>query len=186
MGAAHSLKEENHQTMKGIYKTKEIIKQIEEWTERRINNILFDSDIDNWNKNTSVFDQRIWNKKHIIIIIEDSEGNKFGGYVNSKVDKVDGDYIYDSKSFVFSLESNGRIEGMKKFDIEQPQYAFLLCNKSDDYLFVFGLGDIDVYKENNKTESYCKQYSFEYEGITNALCGKLYFTPKRIIVIEMK
>ncbi|BFU25837.1 trichohyalin, putative [Entamoeba histolytica] len=166
-------------------KTKEIIKQIEELTERRINNILFDSDKDNWNKNTSVFDQRIMNKEHIIIIIEDEDGNKFGGYVNSKIDEVES-CINDSKSFVFSLESNGRIEGMMKFDIKQPRYAFYLYNQSDDYLFEFGLDDIFVYKENNKTESSCYQNCFEYKGISNALCGKQDFTPKRIIVIEMK
>ncbi|BFU24696.1 trichohyalin, putative [Entamoeba histolytica] len=168
---------------------KVFIKQIEEWTERRINNILFDSDKDDWSKNTSVFEERIWNKEHIIIIIADDEGNKFGGYVIEKINKVD-EWIYDSHSFVFSLESNGRIEGMMKFDIKQPEYAFYLCNQSSDCLFAFGYyGDISVGKENNKTESYCYQHSFKYKGISNALCGKQLperFTPKRIIVIEMK
>ncbi|BFU25858.1 trichohyalin, putative [Entamoeba histolytica] len=165
------------------------IKQIEEWTEKRINNILFDSDIDDWNKNTSVFKQRIWNKEHIIIIIEDEDGNKFGGYVNEKINKY-GKWIYDSKSFVFSLESNGRIKGMIKFDIKKPQHAFWLDNHSDYCLFQFGNGsDIFVCKENDKTKSFCKQNAFEYKGIENALCGKefpYHFTPKRIIVIEMK
>ncbi|BFU20573.1 trichohyalin, putative [Entamoeba histolytica] len=173
--------------MKERKRIKKIIKQIEEWTEKRISNILFDSDIDNWNKNTSVFDQRIINKEHIIIIIEDEEGNKFGGYVNKKIDKYG--WISDSKSFLFSLESNGRIEGMMKFDIEQSQYAFWLFNQSHNCLFEFGLGDICVCKENDKTKSFCKQHSFSYKGITNALCGKQHpnsFTTKRIIVIEMK
>ncbi|BFU26143.1 trichohyalin, putative [Entamoeba histolytica] len=167
-------------------KTKEIINQIEEWTEKRISNILFDSDIDNWKVNTSVFGERIMNKEHIIIIIEDSRGNKFGGYVNCKIDKVDS-WINDSNSFLFSLESNGRMEGMKKFDIKESEYAFKLYNQSDDCLFLFGLGDFDVYKENNKTKSYCYQHSFSYEGISNALCGKEYrFTTYRITVIQMK
>ncbi|BFU22423.1 trichohyalin, putative [Entamoeba histolytica] len=169
-------------------KIKEIIKQIEEWTEKRISNILFDSNKDDWNKNKSVFDQRIKNKEHIIIIIEDEDGNKFGGYVNSKIDKVD-DKIYDSQSFVFSLESNGRMKGMKKFDIKEPQFAFWLFNQSHDCLFAFGYNDIVVYKENNKTLSYCCQGLFEYKGILNALCGTgwpNHFTPKRIIAIEMK
>ncbi|BFU25595.1 predicted protein [Entamoeba histolytica] len=164
---------------------KEEMRQLEEWTEKRINNILFDSDKDDWNVNTSVFIQRIMNKEHIIIIIEDSKGNKFGGYVNSKIDKV-GD-ICDSKSFVFSLESNGRMKGMKKFDIKYPQFAFKLYKQSCDCLFIFGYGgghDIRVYKENYKTNSYCNQWSFDYEGIRNALPER--FTPKRIIVIEMK
>ncbi|BFU25321.1 predicted protein [Entamoeba histolytica] len=179
--------EERLRIMKGMNTMEEML-QIEEWTNRKVGNILFDSDIDNWNRNTSVFDQRIINKEHIIIIIEDTEGNKFGGYVNSKIDEV-GYYIYDSQSFVFSLESNGRIEGMKKFDIKQPEDAFCLYNQSHDFLFAFGGNDICVYKEDNKTESYCYQDSFEYEGITKALCGKQHperFTPKRIIVIEMK
>ncbi|BFU25449.1 predicted protein [Entamoeba histolytica] len=147
---------------KGMNTMEEML-QIEEWTNRKVGNILFDSDKDDWNILTSVFDQRIINKEHIIIIIKDEEGNKFGGYVNSKIDEVDGD-ISDSKSFVFSLESKGRMKGMKKFDIEQPERAFWLGNQTVNY-------------------------SFEYNGISNALCGKEYpnhFTPKRIIVIEMK
>ncbi|BFU26668.1 trichohyalin, putative [Entamoeba histolytica] len=169
-------------------KTKEIIKQIEEWTEKRISDILFDSDKDDWNKYTSIFGERIWNKEDIIIIIEDTNGNKFGGYVNEKIDKVES-WIYDSNAFVFSLESNGRMEGMKKFDIEDTKRAFWLDNQLDNCLFVFGLDDICIYKENKKTKSYCKQNSYEYYGIENALCGKQHperFTPKRIIVVQMK
>ncbi|EMS11611.1 hypothetical protein KM1_094550 [Entamoeba histolytica HM-3:IMSS] len=30
------------------------IEQLEEWTERKVGNVLFDSDIDNWNRNTSI------------------------------------------------------------------------------------------------------------------------------------
>ena len=54
-------------------------------------------------------------------------------------------------------------------------------------------------KENYKNESYCEQnqYYFDYHGIENALCGKIgywklvelkgeSFTPKRIIIIQMK
>ncbi|BFU22404.1 TLD, putative [Entamoeba histolytica] len=179
-------KEERLQVMKGMSTIEEML-QIEEWTERKVGNLLFDSDKDDWNKNTSIFDKRIMNKEHLIILIEDEEGNKFGGYVDSKIDKVD-DKIYDSKSFLFSLESKGRMKGMKKFDIKQPEYAFKLYNQSDDRLFVFGYGDIFVYKENYKTKSFCKQHSFSYEEISNALCGNYQyrFTPKRFIVIEMK
>ncbi|BFU26111.1 trichohyalin, putative [Entamoeba histolytica] len=165
------------------------IKQIEEWTNRKVGNILFDSDVDDWKEDILIFDKRIINKEHIIILIEDEDGNKFGGYVNEKIDKVD-DWIYDSNAFVFSLESNGIMKRMMKFDIKQPQNAFKLYNQSHDCLFKFGYGcDILVHKENTKTISSCYQCSFEYEGIINALCGNEwpeYFTPKRIIVIEMK
>ncbi|BFU22999.1 TLD, putative [Entamoeba histolytica] len=177
--------EERLQIMKGMNTIEEML-QLEEWTNRKVEDILFDSDKDDWNVNTSVFDQRIWNKEHIIIIIEDEDGNKFGGYVNEKIDRVES-YINDSQSFVLSLESNGRMKGMMKFDIKEPQNAFYLWNQSHDYLFQFGYGyDICVFKENYKTLSHCKQSSFEYEGISNALCGKYYFKPKHFIVIEMK
>ncbi|EMS14795.1 hypothetical protein KM1_334920 [Entamoeba histolytica HM-3:IMSS] len=159
--------------------------QIEEWTNRKVGNIIFDSNIDNWKVSTSVFDQRIINKEYIMVLIEDEEGNKFGGYVNSKIDKVGG-YINDSKSFLFSLVSNGRMEGMKKFDIKEPEYAFYLYNQLCDWLFDFGYCDITIGKENDKTRSCCRQLSFEYEGIESLLCGKYNFTPKRIMVIEMK
>ncbi|BFU19252.1 hypothetical protein, conserved [Entamoeba histolytica] len=69
---------------------------------------------------------------------------------------------------------------MKKYDIKEPQSAFILHNQYDDCLFEFGGNDIIVCKENDKTKSYCKQRSFEYKGIINALCGKQYpnhFTP---------
>ena len=54
------------------------------------------------------------------------------------------------------------------------------------------LGDIRLYKENEKNESHCWQNEryFNYHGIENALCGKTgedgFFTPKRILVIQMK
>ncbi|BFU18090.1 predicted protein [Entamoeba histolytica] len=156
--------EEMLQRMKELLQIEEI-QQLEDWTNRKVGNILFDSDKDN------------------------EDGNRFGGYVNSKIDKVD-EWIYDSNSFLFSLESKGRMKRMMKFDIKDKRYAFILYNKSDDGLFMFGNGaDIYVYKENDKTQSYCYQHSFEYKGISKALCGKQHperFTPKRIIVIEMK
>ena len=60
---------------------------------------------------------------------------------------------------------------------------------------LINLSDISLLKENNKNKSYCYQIedNFDYHGIKNALCGKepnkhgdMYFTPKRILVIQMK
>ncbi|BFU20722.1 hypothetical protein EHI2019_001026100 [Entamoeba histolytica] len=65
------------------------INQIEEWTNRRVGDKIFDSDKDDWKVNTSVFESRLMSKEHIIIIIEDEDGNKFGGYVNCKIDDDD-------------------------------------------------------------------------------------------------
>ena len=101
------------------------------------------------------------------------------------------------KSFEFNLQSNGRLNEMMKFEIKDTRFGHVLYDKSHDYLAAFG--NIYLRKENNKMVSYCfKQNNqrFDYKGIDNALCGKTrtdnnrvwegeFFTPKRIIVIQM-
>ena len=55
--------------------TKEEMKQIEEWTGKKCSEIIFDSDKDNWDVNTSDFDAKIMNKSHLVFVIEDEENN---------------------------------------------------------------------------------------------------------------
>ena len=80
---------------------------------------------------------------------------------------------------------------MKKFNITSSTYGFVVDPQtSNSYLFAIGGGcDIQVYRKG-VNGSYCSQSSFNYEGISNALCGKNGssnpFTPKRITVIQMK
>ena len=67
-----------------------------------------------------------------------------------------------------------------------------MYEKSDDNLV--WLGNICLEKEFRKNQSFCQQKdNFDYHGIEKALCGKepgeyrnMYFTPKRILVIQMK
>ena len=108
--------------LRGIMNEKEIT-QIEKWTKLKCGEIVFDSTKDNWEEYISTFHSKILNKNQLIFIVEDTEGNKFGGYIDAKIDKYY-DSITDSKSFVFSLESNGRLDSMRKFNIIYPQYAF--------------------------------------------------------------
>ena len=82
-----------------------------------------------------------------------------------------------------------------KFEIKDLRYGGIeLYEKSDDDRLI-RFGDIWLKKENYKNESYCIQYEdfFNYHGIKKALCGKeskeygrMYFTPKRILVIQME
>ena len=119
---------------------------------------------------------------------------KFGYYLSIKVNERYGyDIETDNKSFEFNLESNGRLQQPMKFEIKDLKWGgYKLKEKSSDYLIT--LGDIVLYKENNKNESLCYQFEnrFDYHGIYKALCGKTYynysgyFTPKRILVIQMK
>ena len=73
----------------------------------------------------------------MIFLIEDDKGNKFGGFVSSKIDKIDY-YISDSNAFVFSFESNGRLDEPMKFDAtsEGEEYGiFKLGCQNSNYLF---------------------------------------------------
>ena len=81
-------------------------KKIKEWTNKQLGKVLFDSNVDDWNINTTTLHEKIMNKEKILFVVEDEENNKFGGYLNSKIDKVfncDGNIITDSTAFVFSL-----------------------------------------------------------------------------------
>ena len=135
--------------------------------------------------NTSVLGDRILHKSNLVVIIEDTNNNKFGGFVSKTINQYDA-WINDPNAFVFSLRSNGRINGMMKFNITQSQYAFNLPSRSNPGLFSMGSGmDICVSKIRG-TGNYCSRGSFDYHGLTNALCGGNNFTPKRITVIKMK
>ena len=56
----------------------EEVEQLEEWTGLSCGEPVFDSHVDNWRSETSVFNQRIVNRSQILFVIEDEEKNKFG------------------------------------------------------------------------------------------------------------
>ena len=170
---------------------REELDQLEQWTNKKCDQVIFDSEKDKWGQNTSVFDERVKGKNNLIFVIEDRNRNKFGGYVSSTIRQCNA-YTSDTNLFLFSLKSNNRINGMMKFEIQSccSQSGLYVCDKSCNTLFKFGRdGDLIISKENCKSSSQCYQtsYSINYHGIQNALIGMSgYFTPKRIIVIEMK
>ena len=167
-------------------------KQLEEWTELKCSNILFDSNIDDWTEDTSVLNERIIRKKQIVFLIEDEDNEIFGYYFNTKIEQIYGYWQQtDSKSFHFNLQSRkNRLKQPMKFEIKNLKNGGIyLCQKTNKFLI--GLGDISLRKENKKNESNCGQTEsyIDFHGIKNALCGKIYpknFITKRILVIQMK
>ena len=171
--------------------------KLEEWTHKKMKEILFDTKKNNWKKDTSEFDTKIFNKKKFIILIETENDIKFGCYVDGKIDKY---YYYDNgsdsiisclNSFVFTFKNNT----IEKFDIkkDKSKYAFYLYPKSSEILFEFGYNDISIRKDNNSFKCSCiyqeEDSSFDYKGKENALIGIIgsdCFKPKRIVVIQMK
>ena len=96
-------------------------------------------------------------------------------------------------SFHFNLSSkNKRLKEPTKFDIQDTWFGGCnLCKQTDEKLIQ--LGDIHLYKKNNKDDSNCfeDEDHFFYHGIENPICGetinseKNYFTPKKFVVIQI-
>ena len=175
--------------------------QLEEWTSLKCSDILFDSNIDHWSVNDTVFDDRIMGKKQLVFLIQDERGEKFGYYLNTQINyeyAIDTMKKTDAKSFEFNLQSNGRLTGPMKFEIKNLKHGYGLKNKSHKILIQ--IGNIQLLKENEHNLSKClqKEDIFDYHGIENAVCGRTryrdengerqgeYFTLKRILVIQMK
>ena len=148
----------------------------------------------NCNTNSTLFENIIKGKSKLIFIITDTKGNKFGGYVNATI-HGSATWINDPQAFVFSLNSKGRLSGMRKFNVKRSQCAFNLGpNSSPYYLLLFGGNglngqDITLRKRNSPQghhRSYCSQDGcYEYGGISNALAGERDFDMSRLVVIQM-
>ena len=162
----------------------------------KCSDILFDSNVDDWSPKTSVFDERIMKKKELTFLIEDEDGEMFGYHLSTRImDRYSERIETDLYSFHFNLQSqNNRLGVPMKFDIiDSKRGGYILYEKFDDDDYLIRLGNIVLFKENRKNDSYCIQDNqcFEYHGIKNALCGKVkdykceYFVPKRIVVIQM-
>ncbi|ELP85288.1 hypothetical protein EIN_085000 [Entamoeba invadens IP1] len=169
----------------GAFITEPQIAQLENWTKMKVGTVVFDSNSDDWAKSSSVFGQRVLNRKNVVFVIKDTKNNVFGGYVNPTIERSC--IIDDSDAFVFSLESNGRVADMKKFVIknERKRDAFRLGSETWEWLFWMGFRDIFIWKKGSEYENFCEQQSFDYEGIPNALCGESNFLISRIIALQM-
>ena len=87
--------------------TEKEIKQLEKWSKLKCFEVVFDSTIDNWSKNTSVFGKRIRTDDDKYFLIEDENGEKFGFYSTSDIYvKYEITITADIGSFAFNLKSN--------------------------------------------------------------------------------
>ena len=169
------------------------LKQLEEWTGLKQSSIIFNSETDNWSKNANVLNEKIIGKKQLIFLIENDNGETFGYYVNSEINnQYYTQILVDKKSFEFNLTSkNGRLSKPMKFEIKDCENGGICLFEKFDELLI-NLGDIYLYKQHKKNQSYCVKQDecVNYHGINNALCGSCgynnTFDVKKFIVIQMK
>ena len=164
--------------------------------------IVFNSDKDEWNIGTSVFNERINNRSKLLFVIENEDREMYGYYLDTKID-VNGEYQRwiptNEETFLFSMRSNGRNEGMKKFIMKDKTSGYWLQKNENECLISLGATPAIVLSKKDsksgiliKNKSYCNQYGeryVDYEGIPNALCGRDgifdQFELIRILVIQM-
>lgn len=168
------------------------LEQLEQWTSKTAHEIVFDSDHQQWSDRLNTFPSYVCNRKNLVFVIEDTNNNKFGAYIDAEIvsygSTVD-DLVTDQKAFVFTLKSNGRINNMMKFDIRNADNACIVFDEHSQALIKFG-NDICVLRMENKEKCWVKQSAFDYRGMTSVLIGKRYpqnyFTPRRFVVLQMK
>ena len=106
------------------------------------------------------FYEKVSKQDNIAIIIEDSEGNVFGGYVPGKL-PLKSSIFLNENCCLFSLNSNRRYSDQAIFPLkEYLNCGFRLCDEEDDCLCQFGVVDVVINK--NRTGS-VKQCSFYYD-----------------------
>ena len=188
-----------------IQLTDEQVQVLEQWTRKDIGVILFDSNIDCWSINTSILNERIMGKHHLLFLIEEEDGEKFGYYLSTTIieqfQRFDNyeEMTTDENSFHFNIQSRGRLPQPMIFELLNPDYCgYKLYKKQDPILIEFG--DILLYKQEYREQSYYNESrgGFNYLKIKNALCrnrrkkefpqnnGKVPFLPKRIVVFQME
>ena len=97
--------------------SQEQIEQLEEWTDLVADEVIFDSDVDDWGIDTSVFFDRMVNRSQIAIIILDEDGEKFGYFIATEIGETKaarGGEQTNKKTFLFNIEtSRGTTGGLE-------------------------------------------------------------------------
>ena len=164
---------------------------LENWTQKKVGDIIFDTVSDDWEDSTSILNNRIEGKRQLIFLVEDKKCQKFGYYHPTDIHLIHQEWLTpDETAFMFNLESNGRLKEPIKFEIKQlHDNGCFFHPKRSDHLISFG--EVVLYKRNKSGWSYCCQTNemFDYHSIEKALCGRnLWGDPfglKRLTIISM-
>ena len=178
-------KEELHSKIHEYY-----INILEQWTGRKVTEIVIDSTEYNWNFWETIFCPKIIGKSNLMFIITNDDGEEFGYYFSGQILKKKSWQMIQTidESFHFNLSSkNNRLSQPMKFPITDTSTSgYILYGKPSPELIT--IGDITLMKGSleKQKQSHCNQSdNFEYGGISNALCGKTKFTISQLLVLQM-
>ena len=103
-------------------------------------------------------------------------------------------WVVDSNIFFFSLKSNEQRDEMRKVDVSEKTIKFGIYDKTQkQHLFRFtsinSAGSYILVNKKGKSGSYYSNNGiYDFFGNTNLnnKTNEIHFTPKRIVVIQMK
>ena len=141
--------------------------QIAKWSENETFEIL----VNEYTFKPNLIYSKIMERKDIAIIVEDVEGNRYGGFIHAHIPKIN-DFVQDANAFTFVLEREHKAnyerfpikEGTDVEGIVYADTAFYLSDTKNDnkVLFQFGFGDLMVYMRERKFYVSRTPFSYEY------------------------
>ena len=181
------------------YLSESEIEQLEKWTKKKMNKIVYDANKDGWSIKNCKLNEKIIGKKQLIFLIKDKDGEKFGCYFNPTITSPTSCNYGDNHCFEFNLVcTKNRLKQPTMFKAKKSSTInCFLCEQKEEKLVE--IGDIWMYKKDS-WEDCCiveSENIINYQRQEYALCGKAIiefdeepddyntFKPVQFIVIEM-
>ena len=161
--------------------------QIEQWTGKKVGCAIYDTFKDDFKTKIPLVNI-ITEKSQLVFVIEDTEGNKFGYYLATQLEKKFDAWIPTNEhSFTFSLKSNGRLPGPMKFEQLNKTYGYYNYSTENGKIAFPGY---DIYlgieSKQNLHGTRHNPTITNLHGIENPLTGRAgNFILKRFVVIQM-
>ena len=150
----------------------EQLQQLEEWTGLKGKELIFDTETDTFD--TLLLNKKIIGRRNLVFCVEDWNNEMFGGFITNQIsDQCCTKIKMEEKSFMFNLESQGRLQGPMKFEIKSESEAYY--RMSDSYDMLFHIGDLAIFDDSHgcrNSQVIENSDNFDYHGIESALRKK--------------
>ena len=162
--------------------------QFEQMTKRKIGNILFDTNIDNWQLMTSTFDKDILNHSNLLILIINEEKDIFGYYTsNYSISTINEMNKMGKECYFFSLRNkrrNSKLNKIIKYQQNEQSNIIVFDEKEICLLNICDTIIINKYLTNSYSEFYLNKKLFTFD-LKHPLSFEDNFIVKRLLIIEM-
>ena len=160
------------------------IDYLEKWCDKKIDRIIYDSDVDGENKD--IFKERIAGRKDLYFL--NIKGDLIYGGFTYKEPTFDGLQNGDEDCFIFTFNENGQKQHYNKYPSHKRCVQDCgICLPSDNFYFFYWAFGIVKLNSGNWCHDGLDNYHFE-GSFPHCLIGDIQnpFSVDRVIVIQMK